>query len=151
MFKIVKDPSGNTYRELIELAFDICDEFHLVLRKDMGDLSKFEPILRKFDQSFKFMKEQSEWASNILGDNQTAKVYYFSTDEHAKKTVLELSNSLFSWVFPDLPEDLSFFKEGEDWLATNSHESECYIMTSDESEIVKINAIKGLSYEIEED
>lgn len=54
----------------------------------MGDLSKFEPILRKFDQSFKLMKEQSEWASNILGDNQTAKVYYFSTDEHAKKNSL---------------------------------------------------------------
>src|SRR4051812_23706494 len=121
MFKITKDPYGNTYRELIELAFDICDEFHLVLRKDMGDLSKFDPILRKFNQSFKIMKEQSEWASNILGDNQTAKVYYFSTNEHAKKTVLELSNSLFGWVFPNLPEDLSFFKEGEDWLATNSH------------------------------
>lgn len=110
MLIIDHNPKDQLYSELIDLAFEICDEFHLVLRKDMGSLKSFDPLLKKLESSLKVMKEQSEWASTILGDNQKAKVYYYYTDENAKNILKESANSLYAWEQPHLPEDLSFSK-----------------------------------------
>ncbi|MDQ0163272.1 stage III sporulation protein AH [Aeribacillus alveayuensis] len=150
MIVIDSNPKDKVYSQLIDLAFEICDEFHLVLRKDMGSLKVVGPILKKLQSSFKEMKEQSEWASTILGDNQTARVYYYFTDENAKKVLKELSDSLYDWVQPHLPEDLSFFKDGKAWLITSSHEKESFIDTQDNYEIKKILSIPGLNAHIEE-
>lgn len=146
MIIIEKDPKSGVYHELIELAFEVCDEFHLVLRNDMGNLKHFEPVLEQLNDSFKEMNEQSEWASNILADNQTAMVYYYYTDDNAKEIIKDLSDSLFGWVFPNLPEDLSFFKDGKEWLATNSHECESYVLSTNPNELKRITNIKGLIY-----
>jgi hypothetical protein len=124
MLSIEENPTGQVYYDLIDLAFVHCDEFHLVLRKDMGSLKSFQPILQKLEPSLKEIKEQSEWASTILL-RHTAYVYYYHTDEHAKKMLKEISDSLYGWMMPDLPEDLSFFKRGKVWMATSSHEEWC--------------------------
>ncbi|MFS0656891.1 stage III sporulation protein AH [Bacillus sp. 179-C3.3 HS] len=149
MLIIEKNPKGEQYSKLIDLAFDICDEFHLVLRKDMGSLKSFEPLLKKLESSLKEMKEQSEWASTLLGDDQTAKVYYYYTDENAKSILLEVAQSLYDWEQPNLPEDLSFFKNGEAWLITCSHENESYIDTEDHTEIQRVFNIPKLKVHIE--
>ncbi|APB84258.1 stage III sporulation protein AH [Bacillus amyloliquefaciens] len=149
MLIIDHNPKDQLYSELIDLAFEICDEFHLVLRKDMGSLKSFDPLLKKLESSLKVMKEQSEWASTILGDNQKAKVYYYYTDENAKNILKESANSLYSWEQPHLPEDLSFFKDGKEWLVTCSHEEESYIDTEDDKEIQRILSIPGLKVHFE--
>ncbi|MDG3044716.1 hypothetical protein OE903_15160 [Bacillus sp. B6(2022)] len=46
MLVIDQNPKGEQYSKLIDLAFEICDEFHLVLRKDMGSLKSFDPFLK---------------------------------------------------------------------------------------------------------
>ncbi|MEY8350758.1 stage III sporulation protein AH [Bacillus cereus] len=148
MIIIDSNPKNEVYSNLLDLAFEICDEFHLVLRKDMGSLQFFDPILKKLECSLKEMNEQSEWASTILGDNQTAKVYYYYADENAKNVLKGLSNSLYSWVQPDLPEDLSFFKSGKEWLITCSHEKGSFINTDDKEEIQKVLNIPGLKARI---
>jgi len=144
MITITKNPKKKTYKDLMELAFKICDSFHLVIRKDMGTIEDYNQILQRLESSLIEMKEESEWASTILGDGQTAYVYYYNTDNNAKKVVLESSNNLFGWEHPDLPEDLSFFKNNKEWLVTISHEKEAFIYNSDKSELDQINAIKGL-------
>jgi hypothetical protein len=149
MIIIKHNPKKDVYKKLIDVAFEICDTFHLVLRKDMGPLNKCLPILKMLESSLIVMKEESEWASTILGDGQTAKVYYYRTDTNASKIIREVSNSLYDWVHPSFPEDLSFFKEGKEWLVTISHENECYIITDEESEIEKVMSIKGLKAKLE--
>ncbi|MEC3608532.1 stage III sporulation protein AH [Bacillus glycinifermentans] len=149
MLIIDHNPKGHLYSKLVDLAFEICDEFHLVLRKDMGSLKSFDPLLKKLESSLKEMKEQSEWASTILGGNQTAKVYYYYTDENAKNILKESANSLYDWEQPHLPEDLSFFKDGKEWLITCSHEEESYIDTEDDKEIQKILSIPELKVHME--
>lgn len=147
-----KNPSGKTYNDLIDLCFDICDQFHLVLRKDMGDLKSFDKFLKQINSALVTMKEESEWASTILGDGQTAKVYYYHTkDENVKRIIKETVDSLYDWEMPEHPEDLSFFKDGEVWLSTSSHEKECYISPNDKGETEKIMNISGLNATIEED
>lgn len=150
MIVIDSNPKQQTYVDLLDLAFDICDEFHLVLRNDMGPLHSFEPVLMKLEGSFKEMTEQSEWASTILGDNQTAKVYFYYADANAKNVLKELSNFLYEWVMPYLPEDLSFFKSRKKWLITCSHEKESFINTEDKEEIERVLNIRGLQAHIGE-
>lgn len=50
---------------------------------------------------------------------------------------------------PEYPEDLSFFKDGKVWLATSSHEEECYIFPTNKEELEKIKNINGLHFSIE--
>lgn len=150
MIIIEHNPKNDVYKNLIDVAFEICDQFHLVLRNDMGTLKKCTPILKILKNSLIVMKEESEWASTILGDGQTARVYYFRTDANANKVLKEVTNSLYSWVHPDFPEDLSFFKQGKEWLVTISHEYESYIFTEEKNEIEKVLNIKGLKAKIEE-
>lgn len=147
-----ENPNGTTYKELIDLCFESCDQFHFVLRKDMGPLKGFDEFLKEIDNALVTIKDESEWASTILGDGQTARVYYYHTkDENVKRIIKETVKSLYEWEMPEHPEDLSFFKDGGVWLATSSHEKECYIFPNKEEEIEKIMNINGIVASIEED
>lgn len=152
MLLIQKDPCGSTYRDLIDVCFDVCDQFHFVLRKDMGDLKSFDSFLDQIDVALITMKEESEWASTILGDGQTAKVYYYHTkDENVKRIIKEAVRSLYEWEMPNYPEDLSFFKDGEVWLSTSSHERECYVFPNDQAEAEKVMNINGIDVAVVEE
>ncbi|MGP4072744.1 stage III sporulation protein AH [Piscibacillus sp. B03] len=128
----------------MDIAFETCDQFYFVLRKDLGPLDGFSSLLDKLSNSLIEKREQSEWAGTVLGDNNTAEVYYYHTDQNAKKIIKESARSLYSWVYPNLPEDLCFLKSGRDWLVTISHESEGFIKDENEEETSKISNISGL-------
>jgi hypothetical protein len=147
MLSVERDPKNRVYQELIDLCFEVCDEFHLVIRTDMGAIKDLEEIINMFKASLKEMRSESTWASTTLGDNQTANVYYFYADGNAKSIIKMIAKSLFQWEMPNLPEDLSFFKQGKVWLATSSHEKQCLIFPENETEASKIMGIEGLRVE----
>ncbi|MGH4120391.1 stage III sporulation protein AH [Clostridium sp.] len=141
---IETNPREKIYRDLIDLAFEVCNEFVLVVRSDMDINTNVNYVLEKLKPSLKEVKEQFEWPGTIYGGEQPVLVYYYNTDNHAKKILKQVSNSLHDWVQPNLPEDLSFIKNHKPWLVNTSHEYESYIETKDEEEINKIIKIKGL-------
>jgi hypothetical protein len=47
-------------------------------------------------------------------------------------------------MYPNLPEDLSFYKSGKPWLVNTAHERQSFILSEDKSEIDIIVNIKGL-------
>lgn len=145
---IQTNPEDKTYRDLIDLAFEICDEFVLVVRKDVSINDNINNILEKLQYSLKEVKEQFEWPGTIYFGEQPASVYYYNTDNRAKETLKQVSNSLHDWVQPNLPEDLSFIKNHVPWLINTSHEYESYIETEDKKEIDKIIKIKGLKIKL---
>ncbi|MGV6982084.1 stage III sporulation protein AH [Bacillus pumilus] len=151
MIVLNRQPRKKEYNELIDLCCKVCDEFQLVFRKDFADFDDYREILDKLSPSLKEMKEESEWATTILGDGQTAYVYYYYANEHTKNLLKELSNSLYGWVHPNLLEDLSFFKNGKEWMVSSSHEEESYIFPENEEEIESLKQIKGLKWTIQED
>ena len=135
------------YDALLDLAFATCNEFHLVLRRDMGNIRALDPILDKLKGSFKEMRLESKWASTMLADDNQAEVYFYHSDENAKKVVKELSKSLYDWCLSEpriLPEDLSFFKGDNVWLVNCAHERESSIYTDNVSEIENLKSIKGI-------
>lgn len=151
MIIIEENPKGETYEKLIDLAFELCDEFHLVVRRDLGSTRQLEPILKELESSLKEMVVTNEWTGTLLGGGQKAKVYYYSADEHARKIVKERADSLYEWMQPNLPEDLSFLKKGKPWLVNIAHEEESYIMSESEYWIKRILDIEGLKIAFEED
>ncbi|MBT2214848.1 stage III sporulation protein AH [Virgibacillus dakarensis] len=151
MYRVKINPENTVYKQLIDLAFNYCDTFHLVIRKDMGKIRDLKNFLSKLEPSLIELREESEWASTIL-DGETAYVYYYNTQDATTRDFIKNSvDSLYSWEQPELPEDLSFFKDGEVWLATSSHENECYILPTNQSEIKDLQNINGLELEKEEE
>lgn len=144
IFTIDKNPENETFGAIMDLAFEVCTEFHLVLRRDMGNIRALDPILDQLKGSFKEMRLESKWASTILDDDNKAEVYFYHADENAKKVIRELSNSLYEWSLSEpnvLPEDLSFFKGDNEWLVNCAHERESYINTDGEDEIERLKNI----------
>lgn len=141
---ITSEPRNDVYRHLIDLAFDLCDEFILVIRKEIELNDNGKSILEKLKPYLIEMKKQSEWAGTILGGGRTAYVYHYRTDTHAREIIKEVSNSLYGWVQSDFPEDLSFYKSGKPWLVNTAHERDSYIFSEDKSEIDGIANIKCL-------
>ena len=144
MLFITSDPKDDVYQDVIDKAFKYCDVFILVVRKDLILSSEAKFVLSSLSNSLIEIKEQFEWPGTILGGGEPAIVYYFNTDNHAKKILKEVSNSLHSWVQPDLPEDLSFIKGNNLWLVNTSHESESYFVTEEKEDLEEILRIRNL-------
>lgn len=144
MYVIEKNPEGKVYEKLIDLAFEACDEFHLVVRRDLGSSRKLEPLLKQLESSLKRLEKTNEWTGTRLGGGQKAKVYYYQTDNNAKTIIKGAAGSLYSWIQPELPEDLSFLKKGKPWLVNIAHEEESYIITESQYWIGKLKEIEGL-------
>ncbi|MGK0467573.1 stage III sporulation protein AH [Clostridium sp.] len=118
---IENDPKDNAYRDLIDLAFEVCDTFILVVRKSLFFNQNADYLLEELESSLKEVKEEYEWPGTFLAGGEPAKVYYYNTDINARTVIKTVTNSLHSWVQPDLPEDLSFIKNGKSWLINISH------------------------------
>ncbi|GKU83153.1 stage III sporulation protein AH [Niallia sp. NCCP-28] len=150
MIHIKVDPCNHVYKLLLAAAFRVCDSFQLILRSDMGaTYKKYQTIMNDLEPSFLTKKNQSEWASTMLGGSQTVEVFYYQTDENAWKALTKHSQSLYTWEHPKLPEDLSFFQKDKEWLVTSSHEQWCTISPSTEQERKMITSIPGLLFELE--
>lgn len=145
MIAITQNPKGRIYKELLDFAFDYCDEFQLVVRNRMGSLQQVEPVIASLESSLVSVKKQSSWAGTQLGGGQKAKVYTYRTDLKAKRILSVSASSFYDWQQPDLPEDLSFFKKGKPFLVCTAHENESYFLTDSPYFIEKISAIEGLN------
>ena len=142
LIDIASEPKNDVYRHLIDLAFDLCDRFTLVVYEETKLDDKGKSILEKLNDHLMEMKKQSEWPGTILCD-QFAYVYYYRASPEAREIIKEVSNSLYSsWIWP--LEDLSFYKNGKPWLVNTAHEKISYILSDDESEIDRIMSIEGL-------
>jgi len=53
--------------------------------------------------------------------------------------------SLYNWLYPNLPEDLSFYKKGKCFLRSIAHEKRCWIFTDDEFDKIILKKI-GLKF-----
>lgn len=141
---IKSEPKGKIYEELIEIAFEVCDEFILVLRSDVEISENANSVIERLSGSLKCSKEQFVWAGTEYFGENPAKVFYFKTDEKSKSTLLKVANSFHEWFQPNLPEDLSFYKDGSEWLVNTAHEYSTYIYTTDSEIKEKILKIEGI-------
>ncbi len=66
--------------------------------------------------------------------------YFLELTESLKEDILSM-NAIYSWCFPLMLEDISFFKDGYCWLDSVAHEELCFIYCKDEEEYEYLKSI----------
>ncbi len=142
MILILNEPKGENYEELIQLAFDRCDTFLFIKHSQLTYFQSFDILLEELKDDFICRKVQNEWPGTR--SVPTAMVYYFRTSEKSRETVKKITDSLFNWQAPYLPDDLCFLRNNKEWLVTTAHEHYCHIQTENQFEILQLQRINGL-------
>jgi hypothetical protein len=122
---ILTEPKGQTYASLIEFAGTRCVSFSLSWRKQFRfnqTAHRIADLLKPFLVS---MVSTSEWpGTQLIGHGAILRRYRIA--DRSLKVLGEVSG-LYSWMSPELPEDLAFYStSGECWLASISHERQAW-------------------------
>lgn len=127
--RIVKEPSGETYRLLLAFAGCRCKSFSLVWRHQFRfDLSAQE-LANSLQPSLLDSIETSKWPGTELIRHKALVRYYQITNASLQQ--LEKPERLYAWRKPSFPEDLVFYaKDKTPWLVTISHEYEAWFEDS---------------------
>ena len=117
-WELIENPTGETYRDLIKLLCDYSDTFYFVTRKEL----KYDPeILAMFEPFVIETYQTKEWA-NTETKGPAATVYVIEANRDTCKLLQQAAKSLYDWVAPNLPEDLTFKKNDFAWFSCTTHE-----------------------------
>jgi hypothetical protein len=145
---ITQNPEGEVYGQLIDLAFDTCDKFSLVVFPFVSPHGA--QIIEKLSSSLIEIKKQTEWfGTKYFGD--PVAVYYFYVDNKSRQVIKNNAYSLYEWtnlIEPGLPDDLIFYRNGLPWLTTTAHEEQSSIENTTKEDIKRLQKIKGLQFKL---
>ncbi|WP_062353487.1 hypothetical protein [Bacillus kwashiorkori] len=117
-WELKENPTGETYRQLIKILCDHSDKFYFITRKE---LNYNKNIIQLFVPYILEVFQTKEWANTkTLGP--PANVYMVSANEATCQLLQQLANTLYDWVSPHLPEDLTFIKNNFPWFTSTTHE-----------------------------
>lgn len=142
-WSIIENPKENVYKNLMKTLCDYSDKFYFVTRKQLDyDQAVIESFAPYVIDSF----ETNEWASTIT-DGPPATIYVFEANEETYHLLVNAAKSLYDWVAPNLPEDLTFMKNDFVWFSSTTHEEfSCFSIRSNYYKKVMLD-ITGLRLE----
>lgn len=140
---IQSNPTGQVYLDLLDLAFEVCDEFMFIVRCTPSPINQNAlKLIKELEPYLKWLSKENGWIGTLCSDY--AMVHYYYTNDATKEIIKRYSSSLHEWRHPNLSEDLSFVKDNNTWLSNTSHEYTSCIYTTDKTEIARITSILGL-------
>jgi hypothetical protein len=144
------DVSGEAYRRLIDYAISRSAAFVVRGKHDQGS-----PHAGVFRRLKPFLLEICSFGV-LVGRNQFAYTdaegdyCFYKCCPESGEVLKEVSESLFSWQHPHLPEDLSFVDmEGNDFLVNIAHEKIGYIQIGESEAEALADQIPGLFFRLE--
>lgn len=144
MIEIYDNPKDEAYKSLIDYAAKKCTKFVLVEVKHISSSNNVKKVLNALEPYLINKIKSERWPGTISGSNNNL-VYTYEFNEKSAKVLKESANSLFSWVQPNLPEDLSFITEdGKEWLINTAHENMAGLEIDEEEAELLSNSINGL-------
>lgn len=144
MIEIYDNPKDEVYRALIDYAVKKCTKFVLVEVKQISSSNNVKKVLNALEPYLINKIKSDRWPGTISGSDNNL-VYTYEFNERSAKILKESANSLFSWVQPNLPEDLSFITEdGKEWLVNTAHEKMASLQIDEEEAKLLSNSINGL-------
>jgi len=117
---LTENPADETYRKLIKVLCDHSDKFYFVTRKE---LKYNQEILEQFKPYMLESYKTKKWANTEV-KGPSATVYVIESTNETCKLLKQFANTLYDWVAPKLPEDLTFLKNNFVWFSCTSHEEE---------------------------
>ena len=129
-YDLIEEPTGETYKQLIQCSMQCCGEFSLVIRDSVPLKDSATRLVEKLAPFTTSRSRQSEWPGTELLD-ETATVLRVVLSSDSAGVLEETALGLFDWVQPGLPEDLCLYRfDGAPWLVTIAHEKDGYLLLS---------------------
>lgn len=143
-YTILDEPTGQAYRDLLRYSLSFSDTFLLVVRHSIPIAATGQEVLDRL-KSFQLSRtEESEWPGTQLLD-ETAIVYRFKSSDESFALLGKVSEGLFSWKQPELPEDLCLIRtDGSPWLVTIAHEKDSYVELSGDEKVDLVAHLPGI-------
>jgi hypothetical protein len=117
-WNLAENPTGGTYQQLISVLCDNSDKFYFVTRKE---LKYNEKILLQFEPYIIETYKTKKWA-NTITKGPAATVYVIWANRDTCRLLQQTAKTLYDWVAPNLPEDLTFIKNNFAWFSCTTHE-----------------------------
>ena len=131
-YYIDKDVRGEAYKALIDFLGRYASHI-LLIAHDNYATETCQETLRELTDFDEMVERVREWPGTKLFSGKTALCHKFCTSPGAMKFVQAHVDSLFSWRWPDNPEDLSFvMSDGRVLLLTTAHESYAEVTVYDD-------------------
>lgn len=144
------------YNKLVLYALLRCDAFTFAL-PDMDSKSGFDSRSNEFSEYKKEVEYRLEAFEPYILNKYIDKnyfssergyyseIYVVSLNEDSVGTIMA-TEGLFSWKYPEMPEDLYFFSKGVCWLESVAHEKTCLIYTDHDVEKEILKKVIGLKF-----
>jgi hypothetical protein len=127
------EPRSEMFADLLICGLSYCSAGLLVVRPSLGLSDKAQAFLKDLAPFITGVDEASSWpGTDLLHGNAT--IYRFSFVERVHDLIRSVSEGLYDWRQPLLPEDLCLLRaDGEPWLISISHEGDAAVLiTGDE-------------------
>jgi hypothetical protein len=124
---IWQEPAGRDYIQLIEFCAKRCSKCTFVLRGSLQFGKNCHQFLASQKEHLLEVADQTEWpGTRLIG--HTAPVYWYRVTPELIAALEGKVRRLYEWAFPDLPEDLAFYRpDGSALLGTCSHEGFAFV------------------------
>jgi hypothetical protein len=144
---LLAEPRGQTYQGLLRYALEYCDRFEVVIRSSVPIANTVAQFIRVANPFLLKQEDKDEWfGTQLFG--QTALVHTFRFCPETMELLVQSSDALFSWLQPDLPEDLCLIRlDTTPLLVTISHERDGYLLMSAEEAEALIQRVRDLVIE----
>lgn len=146
MSKIYNNPKGEAYFKLIDYAIENLEMFVIAMRHQLSSSSNCNKVFESLEPFLiKKISSNSLMGINEIAYSYGSTIYFYKCTKESGEVLKDVSDSLFSWQHPTLPEDLCFLnKEEKDWLTSVAHEKMASILV-DETEAERLSReIPGL-------
>jgi hypothetical protein len=130
-YDIVSEPTGHSYRLLLEHALKICSRAQLILQPGIKASENAAQLVAELESLGCQRAETQEWPGTEL-HGHSATALRFPYGEESVSLLLAYSRGLFDWRLPELPEDLALFRaDGSVFLGTVAHERDAFLCVRD--------------------
>lgn len=135
------------YTYLLKHSLTKCTEFILVVRSELELNSNGTRVLDTLKPYLKEEIKAYEWpGTEMVKEGKPATIYHYYLNEETMNILLESANNLYSWVQPDLPEDLCFInQDGTPWLCSVGHEKMSWFEDEANEDLDFIQSINNLA------
>lgn len=126
-----KEIRDERYRQLIDLLKDICSVFSLSVYKDGEQSKKINNFINGLNK-YKISKDSNEAQKTIM--------YSFKLNSESVEIIKNVTDSIYGWLQPYLPEDLCFYRnDGSVVLDSLTHHKIILInLTMEEAKILLV-------------
>ncbi|MFD1928905.1 hypothetical protein ACFSFY_12760 [Sporosarcina siberiensis] len=115
---LTENPKGEIYKSLVKILCDNSDKFYFITRKE---LKYNQEIIMQFEPYFIETYKTNKWAGTET-TTAAATVFVIESNIETYKLLVKYAISLYDWVAPELPEDLTFIKNNFTWFSCTTHE-----------------------------